>query len=45
MLNMKQETNMVKQTLFPKIKRIEINKKYQITEKLDGSNLGIAKID
>lgn len=35
---------MVKQTLFPKIKRVEINKKYQITEKLDGSNLGIAKI-
>lgn len=36
---------MVKQTLFPKIKRMEINKKYQITEKLDGSNLGIAKIN
>lgn len=35
---------MIKQTIFPKIKRIEINKKYQITEKLDGSNLGIAKI-
>lgn len=35
---------MIKQTLFPKIKRVEINKKYQITEKLDGSNLGIAKI-
>lgn len=36
---------MIKQTLFPKIKRMEINKKYQITEKLDGSNLGIAKIN
>ncbi|WP_288867277.1 RNA ligase family protein [uncultured Sneathia sp.] len=35
---------MIKQTLFPKIKRMEINKKYQITEKLDGSNLGIARI-
>ena len=35
---------MKKQTLFPKIKRVEINKKYQITEKLDGSNLGIANI-
>ncbi|WP_311695679.1 RNA ligase family protein [Sneathia sanguinegens] len=36
---------MIKQTLFPKIKRMEINKKYQITEKLDGSNLGIAKLN
>lgn len=35
---------MIKETLFPKIKRMEINKKYQITEKLDGSNLGIANI-
>lgn len=35
---------MIKQTLFPKIKRMEINKKYQVTEKLDGSNLGIARI-
>ncbi|MDU4652149.1 RNA ligase family protein [Sneathia sanguinegens] len=35
---------MIKQTLFSKIKRMEINKKYQITEKLDGSNLGIANI-
>lgn len=36
---------MIRQTIFPKIKRMEIKKQYQITEKLDGSNLGIAKIN
>lgn len=34
---------MIKYSIYPKTPRVDINMQYQITEKLDGANLGIGK--
>lgn len=36
---------MIKKTLYPKTKRIQLKNKIEITEKLDGSNIGFFKVN
>ena len=36
---------MIKQTLYPKTKRVQFKNRIIITEKLDGSNIGIFKVN